>query len=76
MTSENEIIKELGELYSSEKDDIEAIINSLQEILTAEKINEQTLATLSNIETELGILRLKYTQRLLSLYKLKYKFTL
>ena len=74
MTTEEEIVKELGEFYSSEKEDIESIITSLQEVLTAGKIDENIVTTLSNVEKELGVLRLKYTQRLLALYKLKYKF--
>ena len=73
--NEDQISKELGEFYSNEKEEIEAVIVTLQSLLSSGKINENIVTTLDSCEREIGLLRFKYTNRLFKLYKLSHRFT-
>lgn len=60
--------KELGELYSWEKEELEHVITELQTII-ASKISEDTVRTLNSVERSLSVIREKYTLRILSTLK-------
>jgi hypothetical protein len=60
--------KELNELYSWEKEELEAIITSLQTLVDS-KITEETIKTMNACERSLSIIREKYTSRLLNVYR-------
>ena len=69
------IENELSFFYSNEKEEIEAVIVTLQSLLSSGKINENIVTTLDSCEREIGLLRFKYTNRLFKLYKLSHRFT-
>lgn len=64
----NKLEKDLNDLYSWEKEEIEAIIVSLQSIVDI-KVTEDTIKTMNACERSLSIIREKYTNRLLNIYK-------
>lgn len=70
--SPEEAKKSLGDFYSTEKEELEFIRESIKAILERGKIDEETIKDLNSCEKNLSLLRLKYTERLLRLYKSGY----
>jgi hypothetical protein len=65
-------IKALGDFHSTDKEDLEAIRESIKLVLDKEKIDEDTLKELNSCERSLALIRIKYTDRLVRLYKAGY----
>lgn len=69
METPQELIKQLGELHSTEKEDLQWVIEDLNELYKSKHIDEQTISTLERTEGILRDLRSKYSLRLIRLLK-------
>jgi hypothetical protein len=69
MKTFNEIKKQLTELTRSEKEKLEELCNSLNQIKTQGKVTEDGLKSLQNIQTELSLFSSSYLNRLINLLK-------
>jgi hypothetical protein len=63
------IENQLGELHSTEKEELESIVNTIQVVVNQKVINEDTLSVLKNAEDSVRILRDKLVNRYINLLK-------
>ena len=68
MKTKEELIKELGNFYTGEKDEIESVIEQLKDLMNTTVINEETINALDSCETSIRVLKWKYVNRLMKLY--------
>tara|TARA_R110000824_G_C14892111_1_gene644559 strand:- start:182 stop:409 length:228 start_codon:yes stop_codon:yes gene_type:complete len=69
MKTFNEIQKQLFELTRNEKEKLEEMCNSLNQIKNQGKVTEDGLKSIQNIQTELSLFSSSYLNRLINLLK-------
>ncbi len=73
METPAELIKLLGQLHSSEKEEIMAVINDLNDLYKTKEISEETIQVLDKCEDVLRLLKSKYVSRIIRLYRANIK---
>lgn len=63
------IENQLGELHSTDKENLQEIINYISVIMSQKAVNEETLLVLKNAEDSIRILRDKLVNRYINLLK-------
>ena len=69
MKSKEEISKKIGELTHTEKSKLDYIMKICERIKNNKSINEETLKDLSNMYTEIHIIKESFTRRLIHILK-------
>tara|TARA_R110000824_G_scaffold16054_5_gene66987 strand:- start:165 stop:392 length:228 start_codon:yes stop_codon:yes gene_type:complete len=69
MKTFNEIKKQLTELTRGDKEKLEELCNSLNQIRNQGKVTEEGLKSIQNIQTELSLFSAGYLNRLINLLK-------